>query len=184
MSYIVNQEQLSRIVGYHRKTLTMWGREGMPCVHETENGLANQYDTESVIRWLVAREAAKFAGGESAKDRHSRLQGDKIELELAELRGQLVPAAAIEPTWAAMTVAARQTALAMPARLAPMIATMVDPDSIRLLLEEEVETMLQKLSTYDPGGSGEAPESPAPAAAAGDGCEFDQGTDNEAGGEP
>lgn len=152
MGRIVNQRELSEIFGFTAKSFSLWARDGLPVVVETENGLANQYDTEAVHGWLVARAVAK-GSGESSKDRLSRLQGDKAELELATMRGQLLQAEQIEPALVGMVVAARQVALSMSSRLAQLLAPMTDPDSIRILIDEEVEAMLQKLSTYDELGA-------------------------------
>jgi len=152
MGRIVNQRELGEIMDISAKSLSLWAREGLPVKLETENGLANQYDTADVIAWYVAREVAK-AKGESEKDRLSRLQGDKLELELATMRGQLIQADQIEPAWTGMVVAARQTLLAMSSRLAQLVAPMDDADSIQVLIDEEVQVALQQLSTYDESGA-------------------------------
>lgn len=149
MSYIVNQDQLAKILGLNRKTITFWQREGLPVALETENGLANQYDTEAVIAWYVAREVAK-AAHESEKDRLARLQGDKLEMELAQMRGTLIPADQIEPAWAAQVLACRQLLLALPARLVPLLVGMHEPDPLRELLAEQIEGALTKLAKYEP----------------------------------
>lgn len=148
MGRMVSQQSLSEILGVNRKTLTFWQREGMPIAIETENGLANQYDTETVITWWLAREIAKVKG-ESEKDRLARLQGDKLEIELAVMRGALLPSDQVEPAWTGMVVAARQTFLAMSSRMSQLVAPMTDPDAIRITIDEEVEVALQKMSTYD-----------------------------------
>lgn len=148
MGRIVNQRELADIMGITQKSLSLWQRDGLPVKLETENGLSNQYDTAEVIAWYVARELAKTSG-ESPKDRLARLQGDNVELELATKRGLLIEASEIEPAWSGMIVAARQTLLSMSARLSQLLAPMDNPDSIRILIDEEVESALGKLANYE-----------------------------------
>lgn len=166
MGRIVNQRELAEILGLTAKSLSLWQRDGLPVKLETENGLANQYDTAEVIAWYVAREVAK-AKGESEKDRLSRLQGDKLELELAEMRSKLIPAELIEPAWTGQVVACRQTLLAISGRLSQLVAPMNDPDSIRILIDDEIEDALLKLSTNDePRVDGDDAEGARPVGAA------------------
>jgi phage terminase Nu1 subunit (DNA packaging protein) len=145
---IVSQHELSDIMGVSQKSLSLWQKdEGLPVELETENGVANQYNTAKVIAWYVARERAR-GERESEKDRLARLQGDMLEIELAEKRGGLIPAADIEPAWTGMVVATRQALLTLPARLAPLLAQMDGPDPMRDLLEEQIEETLLKLTTH------------------------------------
>lgn len=154
MGRIVNQRELSEILGITAKSLSLWQKDGMPVALETENGLSNQYDTEQVIAWYVAREVAKGAK-ETEKDRLARLQGDKIELEIAEKRHELVPASEIEPAWVSMVLATRQALLSLPARVAPLLAQLDGADPIRELLREEIEDALTQLAAAnDDSGAG------------------------------
>ena len=151
MGRIVNQRELSEITGVSQVSLWTWGKEGMPVLRTGATGEENQYDTEAVIRWMIDREVARL-GVVDQKDRLARLQGDKIEMELAGSRGELVPAAAIEPTWSSIVTAVRQAALALPVRLAPLLEATPGVDAKRALIEEEVHDVLQKLSTYEHAG--------------------------------
>lgn len=148
MGRIVNQRELSDITGISQKSLSLWAREGLPVVLETEEGLANQYDTEAVINWYVARAVAKGAK-ETEKDRLSRLQGDKLELELATMRGTLIPADQVEPAWTAMVVAFRQTLRSVSNRLSHLLVGKDNPDAIRVMLDEEIDIALNKLAIHD-----------------------------------
>src|SRR5258706_14361418 len=118
MGRIVNQRELSEITGTSQVSLWNWKKEGMPVVRSGENGQEDQYDTAQVIDWMLAREAAKYKQ-EGEKDRLARLQGDKIELELAELRGEMIPASKIEPAWTSIVTAVRPGFLPPGGRAAP-----------------------------------------------------------------
>jgi terminase small subunit / prophage DNA-packing protein len=148
MGRIVNQRELSEILGISQKSLSLWVRDGLPVQLETEAGLANQYDTEAVINWYVAREVSKHSK-ETEKDRLSRLQGDKIELELATMRSMLIPADQIEPAWTGMVVAFRQTLRSLSTRLSHLLVGKDNPDAIRVMLDEEIDLALNKLAIHD-----------------------------------
>jgi len=152
MGRIVNQREMADILDVSAKSVSLWQREGLPIALETENGLENQYDTGAVIRWWVAREVAKAPrttteDGESQRDRLARVQADKIELEIAKERRQLIPAEEIEPAWIEMVAAAREALLTVPPRIAPLLAQMDGMDAMRDLLEEQIEEVLQKLAS-------------------------------------
>ena len=148
MGRIVNQRELAETMDVSAKSISLWQREGLPIALETENGVENQYDTGAVIRWYVAREKAKGAS-ETEKDRLNRLQGDKIELEIAEKRRELIPASEIEPAWVGMILAAREALLSIPDRIAPLLAHLDGVDAMRDLLSEQIEDALLKLAATD-----------------------------------
>ena len=148
MGKIVNQRELSDILGVVPKTLWEWQKEGLPIVRAGETGEANSYDTEQVIRWMIDRELAK-SGREDHKDRLARLQGDKIEMELAVSRGDLIPAADVEPAWISIITAVRQSLLQLGVRLAPTLEITPGADAKRALIDEEVYDVLSKLSRHD-----------------------------------
>jgi phage terminase Nu1 subunit (DNA packaging protein) len=149
---IVNKASLAEIIGYSEETLTTWQKAGLPMVYQSGRGASNQYDTEQVIAWMIARELAKVQV-ESQKDRLSRLQGDKVELEIAEKRGQLIPVDQIEPAWAAMVASARSYLRSQPDRLAHLLEVTDGVDAKRDLLMEAFDDALRKLSEYEPAES-------------------------------
>lgn len=147
---ICDQSTLAQIFGITPETVRQWQAAGMPYTPREAIGGGNAYDTVTVIRWRIEREL-RGAGQESQKDRLSRLQADRLELELAEKRGELVPAAEIEPAWSGMVQAARAQLLAFPARAAMQLAELHTFEQRRDLLVREIDTALQKLAEYDGG---------------------------------
>src|SRR4051812_230328 len=112
MAYLVNQQGLAEILGVNRKTLTMWQREGLPIARETPNGFGNEYDVPMVVAWTIERAKAKGTF-ESEGDRLYRLQADKLEIELAEMRHRLIPVVELVPTWRALQANAAKVLGAM-----------------------------------------------------------------------
>jgi phage terminase Nu1 subunit (DNA packaging protein) len=150
MGKIVNKRDLALIVGVSERTLTEYQREGLPLQTDGARGASNAYDTEQVIRWLVMREKSK-PENESQRDRLARLQGDKVEMEMAVAAGQLVPVAEIQPAWLAMVSSAKSYLRAEPDRLAQLLDVTDGVDAKRDLLLDTFDEFLRKLSTYDPG---------------------------------
>jgi terminase small subunit / prophage DNA-packing protein len=146
---IVNKAALSEIIGVSERTLTDWQRDGLPVVYAGERGESNQYDTEQVIAWMIAREVGKVQV-ESQKDRLSRLQGDKVELEIAEKRGLLIPVEQIEPAWTAMVASARSYLRSQPDRLAQLLEVTDGVEAKRDLIAETFDEVLLKLAEYEP----------------------------------
>src|SRR5690242_19317824 len=167
---IVNKRRLAQILGTSERRLTELQREGLPiAVTRGARGRANGYNTREVLDWFIAREVARalpkgVRTREAEQNRLTQLQADALELTIGEKRRTLIPAAEIEPQWSAIVVAARQAILAVPARLAPILATMAgQSDPMRELLEEQLREALAKLAVDDAGAdeSGSGGDGPA-----------------------
>lgn len=160
---VVNKRDMASILGVSEATLTDWQRKGMPHVKSAGRGRSNHYQTAKVIAWMIAREVAQTPAGESARDRHARLQGDVLELELAAKRREFVPVTEIRPAWVSFVTSARQALMTVPVRLAPLLTTMDQVDAIRELLTEELRAALTKLAHDDddePGTAGDGAGGP------------------------
>lgn len=154
---IVGQTNLADLFGVAPKTIVEWQEQGLPVAVRGGPHLPNEYDTEGCIRWLVDREVRKVRA-ESPKDRLARLQGDEKEIQLAQLRGRLIPADAIEPAMKAAVVAARERIRDEPARIATLMEG-VDQAGREALLRELFDEVLVKLSRWQ---SGQPSEEAAP----------------------
>jgi len=153
---IVNKREMASILGISEPTLSVWQREGMPYVKNSGQGASNHYRTAEVIKWMIARETKSSAPeNEGDRQRLARLQGDLIEISLAEKRRTLIPSSEIEPAWGALVVSARQSLLNLPVRLAPLVVGMTDVDQVRDLLDEQVHDALAKLAGDEPGTGGD-----------------------------
>lgn len=147
----VNQTELALIMGVTDVTLWEWQKLGLPVLQRGERGQANVYNTAAVIAWKVEHEVRKVAGDESPKDRLARVSAELKELELAERRQQMIPAALIEPAWASIALAVRQALLPLGLRLAQILEATPGVDAKRQVIDEEVHDILLKLSTHDDG---------------------------------
>lgn len=149
MGKAVNKAELAEILGMSERTLTTWQEDAaFPIKRRGERGESNEYDTAEVIDWWLQREIIKIRV-ENPKDRLARLQSDEIELRLQERRGELIPAAAVEPTWAAYVGAARSYLRSESRGLAESCLAAGDLEKIVDLITETHDEFLLKLSTAD-----------------------------------
>jgi len=149
---IIGQENVAAVFGVAPKTIVEWQGQGFPVVQRGRAGVPNEYETEGCIRWFVNREMRKVQA-ERPQDRLARLQADKIEMENAKKRGQLIPADLLEPKLKAAFVAAREAWRNEPSRLAravqsksvqeieDMLAAAFDAFLIRLSHWPEAESL-------------------------------------------
>ena len=143
---VTGQQGIADMFGVSRETIDNWQRDGLPVEVRGGPGVPSQYDATKCINWLLEREVKKVQG-EKPQDRLARVQADKIELELAEKRGLLLPADQIEPKLRAAMVAAREMWRNEPARLAREVPGKPIKE-IEDLLASSYEAFLVKLSRW------------------------------------
>lgn len=145
MGRVVNKKDLADLIGVTERTLTDWQKEEeFPIILDAERGYENQYDTEAIIKWMIVREVRKVSR-ETQKDRLSRLQGDKLEIELAKENGTLVPANEIEPLWQSRVLSASAFMHSRHSRLAGMLEATPGIEAKRQLLKQEDAAFLTRL---------------------------------------
>lgn len=143
---IIGQEQIADVFGVAPKTIVEWQEQGMPIAQRGKPGVPSEYESKDCIAWYVEREVKKVQG-ERPQDRLARVQADKIEMENAEKRGQLVPASLLEPKLKSVAIAAREFWRNEPTRLAREVPGKSIKE-IEDLLVASFDAMLQKLSRW------------------------------------
>jgi len=146
MGITVNQARLAEILGRTDVTIWEWQDETppLPILKRGAKGEEHEYDTAAVIAWWIEREVRKVSGG-SQKDRLARLQGDKLELDLARERGVLVPAEEVKPLWDSRVLAAAAFMMARASRLAAILEATPGLEAKREILKKEDAEFLKKL---------------------------------------
>lgn len=126
---------------------------GLP--HETHGqgrGSTTRIDGEAALRWLAARALdppATVPEGMSLDQARTALalaQTRLAEYRLKQLEGDLLSVTAFEPIIARAVAAARAKLLAVPSKLAPVVAP-ADPHRARQLLERAMLEVLGELQT-------------------------------------
>ena len=146
---ITGQERIADVFGVAPKTIVEWQEQGMPIAVRGRPGVPSEYDSEACIAWMVDREVKKVQN-EKPQDRLARLQADKIEMELAERRGVLIPADLLEPRLQAAFTAARERLLEAVPRLARELPA--DAEGREAALQAEFEAFLHRLADWANAG--------------------------------
>jgi hypothetical protein len=90
-----------------------------------------------------------FAGARAERE---TVQAELSQLDLAERKGALVPAADVRRREFGVARAARNLLLAIPVRLAHKLAAVEDPDECRIILTREMQDVCAQLAKLgDPG---------------------------------
>jgi hypothetical protein len=99
--------------------------------------------------------AAAYLGDESSpRARREAAQADLAELELAERRGELVSAQAVEQALATKILSVRESLDTLADRITPLLAAETDPVKVYALLRTEIRQVLEQLASASRAGSG------------------------------
>lgn len=134
--------QFAEILAVDNATVTRWLDEGMPHQAAGKRGqrgqrVAVRIELRAGLRWVLDRRSRRI----SNRDRLADEQADKIGLENARKRGELlrtVDVAEIFQTLAADLVAGHES---VPGRVAGELAGMTDPGTIRDRLRDELRAI-------------------------------------------
>ena len=154
---IVNKKELSDIVGVAERSLTTWQKNGLPIEIDGGRGAANQYDTKSVIQWMILREIGKLTVNtdgishdyDEERARLTHHQANKTSLEEDVLRGKLIPAETVETVWGDMVSAFRAKILSLPTKTAHMMLAVEKLSDAEDILKDVVFEALTELSEYE-----------------------------------
>lgn len=158
MGKLINKSELSEILGKSERTLTTWQKNGMPIAVDGGRGASNQYDTESVINWLINREIGKLTVDEDGRvhdyeaerARLTHFQANKTELESKVLKGQLIHAETVEQVQGDMVSSFRSKILAIPTKAAHSMIGLDDLNEAKEILKEYLYEALSELADYEP----------------------------------
>lgn len=138
----------------------------MPTQKAVRRGQSNQYDTEVIIKWLIAREVGKFDLAEMDKEklRVMKLQGDKLDLEVEQLKGNLIESEEVELFLASILLNFRAKILGIAPRLAVQLVGKKAPEIEGLLkaCHHEALAELAKLPLYGDDNLPDADNLPRP----------------------
>lgn len=126
-------EEVAKVMEVTYRTVQRWKREGMPV---TKEGF---YDLEEIKTWhLSTLSKGKRAKGKDFWDEKiSKFKAGLLELELFKTSGMLLPKEEVERDRINRIMAIKRTFLALPTRMAPVLA-MKEPREIEALLYEAV----------------------------------------------
>lgn len=158
----VNAARLADVIGVSTKTVTRWREEGMPRRSAGAAGMEDEYDTAEVIRWMIARETgSKDEDGnvivfEAERARLTKEQADKVAMDNAVKRGDLMSVTEVAKHWAGLVVNAKTRLLSIPTKAAPLVIGARSLPVAREIIERFVVEALNELVSADfhPDGGG------------------------------
>ena len=116
----LNRSETAQKLNVSLTTLDNWRRKGCP---HTKTGKQVYFEIESLTRWLDNR-----SGGEldytQERAKLTRLQAEKVALELKQQRGKLMPLEMVILAWQGQVANARAKLLALPPKLASQVLGM------------------------------------------------------------
>lgn len=129
MSAPLTQEQAAELAGLTVRHLRRLDRESNPPPRESSGG----YPAAEYGAWLKARALSGVSVGddgtiynyEAERARLTHEQANKVALEVAELRGELVRSSEVGPYWSDMVASMRGKLVALPSKLSALIADVV-----------------------------------------------------------
>ncbi len=146
---IVGRAALAKALDVSERRINQLVQEGMP---RTEHGA---YDFGACVCWFVRYqrkllEKKDLTHGEDGyregKARVVRLDGDRKELELMRLRGELIDLESVRAIWERACVRARQKMISLVSKQAPHHVGIKSVPKARALLESLVNSSLEALS--------------------------------------
>jgi hypothetical protein len=142
--------ELGDALGCNPGTALRWHRKGMPLEVEAAKAWRAQHARARVKPGTAAEpnsaEGGSFSDWRTRRERAAALQA---ELDLAEQRGRLIDVQELRQLLGRHFAAARDIAMGMGARLAPVLAAETDPARVGQLLNDEVHRMLTAIADAD-----------------------------------
>lgn len=135
----------------------------LPVVRSGRRGLANKYDIGLCVEWLVRQKVSEVTGTgtrrgyEYERERLTKAQADKTELEAEVLRGNLIPVDQVVIEVSRKAAVMRARLLSIPTKVAAVAATMSEAE-IQGLLADNISEALHELAREGLGGTRTAAE--------------------------
>lgn len=131
MPELLTQAQAAEVVGLTTRRLRQLDDDGAgpPRLAGGDYAAADlgKWVRERLLRELGVAHDGKAYDYEAERARLTKAQADKTELEVAELRADLVRGAIVEQHWQAMVSAMRAKLVGLPSKIAPQVS---GPDSL------------------------------------------------------
>ena len=87
---------------------------------------------------------------DEARTRKMNADAEIAEMELAKIRQELCSTQDVIKAWADVLNACRAKFLALPTKIAPLVATEDDPAIVKDILEKQIHEALAEMANYDP----------------------------------
>lgn len=155
----LTQIQAAALLSVAPRTLRDW--------HDAPRNGDGTYPGPAIVAYYVAK-LGTTTDYDNQRERLAAAQAERVEMENAVRRGQLVDIATIEKFWADCVLNARARLLGMGAKLGPQLVNLADPAVLAAAISGEARTALADLADYSPGDHADLSAVDASAAADGE----------------
>lgn len=152
-------ETISKLLDLTPRRVQQLSKEGV--IPKSERG---RYELVPAVRGYInyLRERSINAGVISFDDvrvRKTTAEAEMAEIELKEKKEQLIPIEHITNTWMELIGASKQRMLAIPAKLAPIVAVEEQPAICKQIIEDQIIECLEELTQYIAGDNADSDNS-------------------------
>ena len=148
--------ELAALLQVNRNTVSAWVKRGCPYVRQADRAKGQQwaFDLAEVVEWREAQAVLNALGDshsldlDEARRRKLTAEAALAELELAKARGDAVSIGDIEKVWTELITNFRSKMLALPQRLAPILAGETQERQLVKLFQADIFEALDELSRY------------------------------------
>lgn len=139
---VKTMEEVAKVMDVSYRTVQRWKKDGMPV---TTDGF---YDLDAVQLWHDERgitDGEESEGRAYWDEKIRKYKAALLELELKKVTGELLPRVDVEKGQIARVMAVKRTFLALPSRLAAVLA-MKEPREIETLLYDAVAEIIDEFA--------------------------------------
>jgi len=136
------QGEVAQALGVDKRTVERWANQGMPVTSE------GNYDLLDIKAWRMTKQCCKNLG-ETEKEKwdieYRKNKALLIKIEYEKTLGQLMSRDEVEKGRIARIIAVKRSFLALPTRLAPILA-MREPREIETILYEAIVEIIEEFA--------------------------------------
>jgi phage terminase Nu1 subunit (DNA packaging protein) len=135
---VKTMEEVGKVMDVSERTVQRWKKDGMPVTAE------GYYDLDAIKAWHDGRgivDGEETEGKAYWDEKIRKYRATLLELDLKKATGELVSREEVERGRIARIIAVKRSFLALPTRLAPVLA-MKEPREIETLLYEAVAEII------------------------------------------
>jgi phage terminase Nu1 subunit (DNA packaging protein) len=139
---VVGRDDIAELMGVDTRTVNVWAQQGMPKIAR------GKYRIRDCVQWYVARISAERGGGDLHDEKKKLVvqQRQRVELENARARGELLPIADLEELLNRVGVIIATQLDGLAPRTAAKLATLDDPVVIQGYMFDECRTIRTAIS--------------------------------------
>lgn len=150
---ICGVNEIAETFGVSATTVDTWLRNGAPYVKQGSKGKSWGINTAEISKWLRARElelnGLTSESGEELKKRKLAAETGKAELELAKIKGEVVPLKQLERALSNVFAELKTNIRNIPARCATTLVGEQSETRIKEIMLRELDIALESLSEID-----------------------------------